>query len=375
MQQTKELQSNVIDVLRFPLIIGVMFIHNFTSTATMPGIEFGKSENLPIFNVCSTLFSQILGQVAVPLFFFISGFLFFVNLEGFTKHDYLKKLKSRGKTLLIPYLFWNITILLVYYIAQNISVLDMWFNHKVEYNIQYVLASLWRMSTTTQPIVPQFWFVRDLMITVILTPALYFYVRMAKIYGILLLGVLWLFNCWFDFVETRGFSSVVVFFFTTGAWFGCNKRNLINDMNRVKSWTFILYPLLVIADFLTQKYTGNQFIHKIGIIVGIAFWFNFVANFLQIGKIKVHRFLVASSFFVFAIHEPCMQTPIRKILYAVLNPQSDFLITILYFLIVPIVAFIALGLCYILRRFMPQFTGMITGGRSIKFATCIMRDS
>ena len=367
MKPSKDLQSNVINFLRFPLIVGVLLIHNSTSTITIPGAEFGNAENLPVFYVCSELFSQILGRVAVPLFFFISGFLFFQNIDGFTRQDYLRKLKSRGKTLLIPYLFWNITAILVYYIAQNIPALDMWFNHKVEYNLQYLLKSLWGQTSDeialTTPIAYQFWFIRDLMVAVILTPVIYSFIRKAKVYGVLLLGVLWFFNWWFSVVGVRGLSIGVIFFFTAGAWFGSNKRNIVDDMGKVKYWLYALYPLLVMADLLTKNYAANSFINSAGIIAGIVFWVNLVAHLLRTGKAGVNRFLVSSAFFLYAIHDPFITTPIRKILYAVLNPQSDGLITLLYFLVVLAVALIALGLYYVLKRFMPKFTAIITGGR------------
>jgi surface polysaccharide O-acyltransferase-like enzyme len=366
MKPTKDLQSNVINFLRFPLIVGVVFIHNTSSTVAIPGMEFGYVENLSVFYVCSQLFSQILGRVAVPLFFFLSGFLFFQNIDGFTKQDYLRKLKTIWKTLLIPYLFWNITVLFIYYIAQNIPTLDMWFNHKADYNFQYILGSLWGLPNETGMTYPrayQFWFIRDLMVAVVLTPVIYFFIRKAKVYGVLLLGVLWFFNWWFDVVEVRGLSIVAVFFFTAGAWFGSNKRNITDDMGKVRYWSFALYPLLVIADLWTKNDAANPFIHNAGIIAGIVFWVNLVAHLLMTGKIHVNRFLLSSAFFLFAVHDPFLLTPLRKILYVVFNPQSDLLITALYFLIVLVTVLIALGLYYMLKRFLPTFTAIITGGR------------
>jgi surface polysaccharide O-acyltransferase-like enzyme len=360
---TKDLQSNVIAFLRFPLIVGVVFIHNASATVTIPGMEFGNVENLPIFDMCSTLFSQILGRVAVPLFFFISGFLFFWNIDGFTKQNYLKKLKGRGKTLLIPYLFWNITVLLVYYIAQNIPALDVWFNNKVGYNLQYLIESLWGTMNDTMPIVYQFWFIRDLMVVVILTPVIHLYITKTKIYGVLLLGVLWFLGWWFSIAGSCGLSITIIFFFTAGAYFGSNKLNIVDTMSKIQHLSYILYPLIVIADLLTKNYDANSFIHNAGIIVGIVFWFNLVTCLLRTKKVGVNQFLAASSFFIFAIHEPLILNSIRKVLYATFNPQSDLVITMLYFLLVIIVVFIALGLYYILKRFMSRFTAIITGGR------------
>jgi surface polysaccharide O-acyltransferase-like enzyme len=353
-----DLQSNVITFLRFPLIVGVIFIHNAASTVIIPGMEFGNDGNLPVFYVCQELFSQVLGRIAVPLFFFISGFLFFRNIEGFTRQTYLKKLKTRGKTLLIPYLFWNIATILILYVARNTPALAGWFNNKPEYSCWYVLQSLWGHIAAYQ-----FWFIRDLMVAVILTPGIFLYIRKTKIYGVLLLGVLWFFNWWFGYAGTHGLSITAIFFFTAGAWFGINKRNLIDNMGKVKHAAFVLYTLLVFADLLTKQYDANLFIHHAGIIVGIVFWLNLVAHLLQTGKIGVNRFLASASFFLFAVHDPLLMSKIKKVLYVTFNPQSDLAITSLYFLIVLVVVFIALGLYYLLKRYMPKFTTVITGGR------------
>jgi hypothetical protein len=255
-------------------------------------------------------------------------------------------------------LFWVITALLVYCIAQRIPTLDLWFNNKVAFNFRYIIGSLWDIEG--YPIAYPFWFIRDLMITVVLTPVIYFFIRKAKVYGVLLLGVLWFLNWWFVFA---GLSIIAVFFFTAGAWFGSNKRNIIDDMGKVKYLLYALYPVLVMADLLTENHAANPFIHNAGRIAGIVFWVNLAAHLLRTGKVRVSRFLAAASFFVYAIHEPFMLSPIRKITYAILNPQSDLTITALYFFVVLVVVLIALELYYLLKRFMPKFTTIITGGR------------
>jgi fucose 4-O-acetylase-like acetyltransferase len=121
------IQSQVIDLLRFPLIIGVVFIHNASPTFFFQGVELGSSSSLPIYSVCSQLFSQILGSVAVPLFFLISGFLFFLNVD-FNKQIYVKKLCARAKTLLIPYLFWNGLSILCYFVVRYLPSLEHYVN-------------------------------------------------------------------------------------------------------------------------------------------------------------------------------------------------------------------------------------------------------
>ena len=52
---------------------------------------------------------------AVPLFFLISGFLYFKGCESqFGLKDYMAKNRKRLRTLLIPYLLWNIFTLLLF---------------------------------------------------------------------------------------------------------------------------------------------------------------------------------------------------------------------------------------------------------------------
>jgi surface polysaccharide O-acyltransferase-like enzyme len=337
----QELQSKVIDFLRFPLIVGVVLIHNQTTTVDILGMQFGSEGNMPIFYICRELFSEVLGRVAVPLFFLVSGFLFFQNIDGLTKQSYLQKLKSRGRTLLIPYLFWNITAFLIHYAVLRIDALGI---------------------STHKSLALHFWFIRDLMIMIVLTPIVYFYIKKAKAYGVLLLGVLWFFSWWWVFIGGHGLSITATFFFAAGAWFGINKRNLIDDMSKVKRWSLILYPLLVVADLLTKKYTCNIYVHHTGIIVGIACWINLAAYLLKTGTVKVNCFLASSSFFIFATHN-FLVPAIKRVFYVALKPESDLLITALYFTIALIVIFITLGLYYLSKRFMPKFTSLITGGR------------
>lgn len=96
--EKKNLQSKVIDVLRFPMIVGVVLWHSFFEG--IMGLDIPDS-GIPIYHTTSFFISRILASVAVPLFFFISGYLFFFRTT-FSVDVYKKKLKSRIKTLLIP---------------------------------------------------------------------------------------------------------------------------------------------------------------------------------------------------------------------------------------------------------------------------------
>lgn len=361
----ENIQSKIIDFLRLPLVIAVLFIHDTTSVVLVNGKYFGSEAEMPFFQYFSCFFSEVIGRIAVPLFFFISGFLFFQNIQIFNLQVYKSKLKTRLKTLLVPYLFWNFIVIALFFMLQNIPFLKGFANRELILNDFFSFfwdnqGEVFSSKMQGFPISYQFWFIRDLMVVVLLTPFIYLLNRYSKFYGIILLGILFIMDWWFSLT---GFSIVGIFFFSSGAYFGINKRNLLADFAIIKNYSFVLYPLFAFADMLTKKYDFNSYIHNIGILIGIVFIFNITTILFEKRKIKSVPFLSAASFFVFAIHEPFLMKTFFKISFMILQPESDLLITALYFLKVPFVVITALGIYWILKKKFPRFTAIIIGGR------------
>lgn len=103
--------SESISWLRFPLVLMVVFIHSsgFGEFQT-DSFNFSALADINLYDFLRILVSRILCQVAVPLFFIISGYLFYTkfDIQGWSWGIWIKKIKSRTYTLLIPYLSWNI---------------------------------------------------------------------------------------------------------------------------------------------------------------------------------------------------------------------------------------------------------------------------
>lgn len=81
MMNNEMLQSRTIAFLRFPLIVGVVLIHSKMSDVVIGGVKMANVTDYPVFEKFMHLFSEIFPAIAVPLFFFISGFLFFYKVE------------------------------------------------------------------------------------------------------------------------------------------------------------------------------------------------------------------------------------------------------------------------------------------------------
>lgn len=364
----QEIQSRSIDFLRFPLIIGVIFIHNYSPTTIVQGVEIGNDSFMPIYHTASELFSQVIGRVAVPLFFLISGFLFFLNID-FNKEIYSHKLKSRVKSLLIPYLFWNIAFLLFYYTASHLPILQNWFKG-CEYTPGFILSSLWGraggdpLNPMTYPIAYQFWFIRDLMVVVILTPIIHLLVKYTKLYGLGLFCILWYFDCWPGFMQYHGLSINAWFFFYIGAYLSINRKNLVETFGKVAVPIYVIYPIMALVDVCTKDSSYNIYIHNAAILTGILFFFNLTSHYIGKGSWKTNVILSGSSFFIFAIHDPWLLSQFRKIAFKTLQPETDGMLTLIYFIIPLFVTLTALGIYILLRKYTPSFILIATGKKA-----------
>lgn len=71
--------SNTIDFLRFPLIIAVVFIHCDPASMVIGGKELVEKNTYPIYSLLRWIVSEEVARIAVPLFFFISGFFILLS--------------------------------------------------------------------------------------------------------------------------------------------------------------------------------------------------------------------------------------------------------------------------------------------------------
>lgn len=103
----EQLQSDVISWLRFPLIMFVAFTHTSGTPETLQNIDYQFLTAIDIHNIILAI-THMVNVICNPGFFIFSGFLFFYKINNFNKQVYVNKLKKRVKTLIIPYLLWNV---------------------------------------------------------------------------------------------------------------------------------------------------------------------------------------------------------------------------------------------------------------------------
>lgn len=368
-----KLQSKVIDFMRFPLIVGVICIHNYSSQETIQGIEYGvapspRSLDIALNEGIRDFFSHVLGDISVPLFFLISGFLFFYQTD-WGKTVYRRKLISRWHTLFVPYMFWNALALLFSFVV-TLPFCRTLYPGAVAQGFQLsfweCLQGFWVDPRITVdgfpgPFAYQFWFIRDLMVMVVLSPVIHWILKRTSWVGVLILGVLWYGVK--DSTYIPGLSTVSAFFFVLGAYFSIYRRNLIEESGRLFWFTLTSYPFVACADLLTMPYSWYLFLHRLDIIWGILFVFNLSVWLIRDKGIRVSNFLAGASFFVFAVHVPILLPNMKKVLYILIRPENGWSLLLVYFLVAFLVIGIALLLYNFLKRYASHFTNIITGGR------------
>ena len=111
-------------------------------------------------------FAQTLGQIAVPGFFMISAYLFYRNFQ-FSKT--VSKWKSRCKSLLLPYVLWNILYYLGYVVVTRLSFVKKIIGKEP---VAFGLKELFQ-AVAYYKYNPVFWYLFQLLLLVVLAPFLY----------------------------------------------------------------------------------------------------------------------------------------------------------------------------------------------------------
>ena len=351
--------SEKLKIISFISMIMVVFLHSYTLVVkSLTGnVVLTNGYNLFI----QDFFSQGITRVAVPLFFMISGYLFYLKMEG-TFSEFVIKFKKRIKTLALPYIFWSIWGLLFYFVLQLLPQSKPFFTKELirDYSLNTLLNTIF-----LNPISFQLWFLRDLIVIVFLSPIIYWTIRYIKFVSVIIFLIAWFNN--FDFII---FSNEALLFFVFGAFLSLEKKKLpIQDLSMQYYWiyTYIWLAIVSCKTILVYIEFNNSIILdillKTGILFGIiAIWSMYdilIKNKTLIGQ-KFYA-VTSYSFFLFAFHEPVLTVLKKGLFYMIGHEEFSSLCIYIAAPILTISFSIFIG--YYFKRYIPKFYELITGGR------------
>ncbi|MEG0857292.1 MAG: acyltransferase [Terrisporobacter sp.] len=319
-------------------------------------------ENPSLFNV-NTLIQNVIGQgiarLAVPIFFFISGYLFFYKFNP-SKSAWISKFKKRFKSLFIPYVIWCTGWLVILYIVELTAFGRAMFSDRIitDYNFIELFKN-----TYIYPLPYQFWYIRALMLNVILSPIIYYVVVKLKDKALPIIAVFW----FFDVI----YYPILMFAIGACLSIGDYDLHFANFRKRIKllGVGFVSGVIIKTIIIYMPQLPNQQYLELLGENVIILFGIPFAWLLYDvIGEIYKDKFdlgkemkLAKYGIFIYFFHIP-LQSIIKKLWFKVM-PITD-ISSLLIFFVAPVITIIICALTGIfLRKYMNKFYGLLTGGR------------
>lgn len=377
MKQTvieSKLEYKVFDWLRFPLIVGVVFIHCFGRPFDYDALVFSNLSGYDFYNLFRVSISQVLTHVCVPTFYFISGYLFFKGLEVWDGYTYKEKIKRRIKSLLIPFLIWNtISVLLKIQSCLRHEGIEgaLCFFSDNNYWHLYWDCQEWNLDRTnwiggeysaSSPYLIPLWFLRDLMVVSFCSPVLYYLLRKTKIWGVILLGICYITGV---FLNVPGFSITTFFFFGLGAYM---KMYNINPLQATFRFRYVLLLLTVLLWLCCTLLNGHNtkegdIVYPFYIITGFFTLINIATHLVKNNIITIPPLLTKGAFFVYLAHTVLIQEFCTKIINAIFGESNPLYMSLAYVTTPLLIIMICISGYYVLTKYFPAVSSILTGER------------
>ena len=286
--------------------------------------------------------SQIIGRIAVPLYFFISGYLMSLGLEAFT--DWRRKIKSRLSSIVIPYLIWNgLYGLLLLILAHRFGVATSFLGLENP----LVIGSKIFIAPAISPL----WFLRDLFLFQLCIVAILYMAKWIRF--ILLIGLIgfWLYD--FHFYKSSISTEGALFFFLGFI----NLLPAFHLFKRHKNVTLIIALSLSVADLFMRygDFWYSFLFHRLTIAcLCYSFIVLFISsNYFNTTLVKLKN-ISNYSFYIFVLHFPLLY-----VVHHFLNSNN----IMHYILKIIMVIAVSMGIGFVINLF-PKLSNLLTGSRS-----------
>lgn len=253
--QTSLSFSRLANVLRFPLILLVVAIHSFAPELRPITSQGGGI--IPLY--ISELIPRALANVAVPLFFCLSGYYTLFRKDWSLGSVCLREGRKRLRTLALPYLLWNVLYILLLmgrtWLVERSGGVP---SDPFYFTLGRLPDLLW-----THVIDYPLWYLRELLVLNLVTPLLYLLLK--RLPALILLGLgIWL--MWPGGWAVPGITPIAFFFFALGGYFG---QRELDPLATLRPLRWVLLPLATLTTLILPLLVGTPAYHwcyRLGII-------------------------------------------------------------------------------------------------------------
>jgi len=363
--------SHAIGLARITLIVGLVFLH-YLEYPNSPVSPFHGMDVVhhPLATFVNS-FILFFFFSAVPLLSLISGWLFFSFAEE--RHaahlELARRIRRRLTSLYLPLVFWNAAflamLLLLFSWRPDAPLLDA-------LNIRFERAGWFDylnavFGLTRHPVGFQFWFVRDLCVTVLVSPLLWLSLRHVPSLGLAMLGLAWM----ADSDLRIFFRADVVFFFYLGGWL--RMRGMALEVGlRSTLVSLLAYLVLVALRAAAPLLLGGEGPHPEWLnaatramrLIGVLACWGIV---LQLAATPAGAALArygGLAFFLYAMHFPFIAA-VKIQLWRLIPAPTDGWMLAHYLASVLVTLAIALSAGLLLARKAPRCFALMNGGRAL----------
>ena len=324
-------RSKTVDLLKVLLCVGIVFRHAELVGVAERNAAFGAfSHGMMIFT-----------EICVPMFFLLSGYLFFLNVpEKPTLKLYFNKLRTRVTTLLVPYLIANAVAFVIYWLAHRLApqMIAGFFGE----NWRHPLFIFW-----TGPINLSLWFIRDLMYSIVLSPLIWLLVRYTRFWGVLAVGLLWYFKL---------LPVYVNFFFILGAWAAVRKIDVGGGCRRTGPWFLFMYICLFALPLPYET------LKLITVLAGLPLCIYAAGLLMDRFQWEIPSNWAVWCFFMYLYHY-LPETIFKKLLMQYFDPSGFWSLMLVYLAVSIFTLLVVTGIYWLMKKWMPRTTGVLVGGK------------
>lgn len=360
------LTSTALRAARWPLSMVTVLNHVFQRGDIQTPLRTYSPENWPLVEQAMVVVDAFTRGFAIPAFFVISGYLFFNGVGCLTPGIYRAKMRRRVNTLLIPYLLWNMLAVAVS-LALTLPWLAELFPGEADYYCS-VKSFIWGFVGIKPgnywPHDGSLWFIRDLMLAMLLMPVVYRLLRRWGAETVSVLGIGWFVSYTFFPGTYAEFISPALFFFYGGAWLSLRRVDLADACGRVFTASMIAFPVLGLAYLwlVGSHPLAALVIKNLNLLVGIVFCLNVAVWSVKRWNFNNLRFWAAVSFFIYASHVIVFYF-YKPLIFRMLSPDSGMSVLLAYVAIFVSIGAILLCSYLLMRRYTPRALSVLTGSR------------
>lgn len=345
--------SDKLRILSLISIIIVLYIHS--------GFHADEIEGMAWNDRVQDFVSGMMGRCAVPLFYVISGYLFFLRVPEGMKFIY-GKMRKRVGTLVVPYIIGCLFFVGFGVLMAVLPGVSKYMNSSLmplfSKPIGEILRSIFYDADNGAPCAFQLWFLRDLILIVAISPLWYLCLKHLKWGFVAVVFVL----TYFDVPHVPFYS---LFWFVLGGQLTKAKIEMGGVSGRIKVAIFGLFLIISIVQLLSPDMLEWNLLRIPIIMLGIiGIWGLYDAFVERKFCLSHHKWLGIAcqfTFFIYLFHEPTLNI-VRKLIVVVLGKNelgylTSYLISPWIFTVCAVFA----GLLF--RKYLPRVYNVCTGGR------------